>query len=80
MKTKSPSEIAQRFGVDHAKVLRWIDSGQLKAVNVATNPTGRPRWRVSDHSLAEFEQARANVPPLQPTRRRSAAPVTRRYY
>jgi len=48
------SQVAQQLGVDQGKVLDWIHSGQLVAVNVATNSGGRPRWRVSQESLAEF--------------------------
>jgi excisionase family DNA binding protein len=78
-KTFAPSEIAERYGVDHGKVLRWIDNGQLRAVNVATNPGGRPRWRVPEEALAEFEVARTNSSPVKASRRRPAH-VERRYY
>jgi excisionase family DNA binding protein len=44
--TFSPQEVAKRHGIDRGKVLKWIDGGQLPAINVATNPNGRPRWRI----------------------------------
>jgi len=77
--TYSPADIAERYGIDHAKVLNWIAAGALRAVNVATNPSGRPRWRISEEALAEFEQSRANVKPVKPTRRRKPE-IERRFY
>lgn len=77
--TYSPQEIADRYGVDRLKVLRWINGGHLAAVNVATKPNGRPRWRVPAEALEDFERRRAN-PAAAPTQRRKAATVERRFY
>lgn len=79
LSTFAPRQIAERYGVDHGKVLRWIESGELKAVNVATRVGGRPRWRVSEESLAAFEQARTNATPAKQARRRPVR-VERRFY
>ena len=68
--TFSPQQIAERHGIDRAKVLRWIDAGDLRAINVASNPNGRPRWRIPEEALAEFEQRRAN-PAAVPVQRRA---------
>ncbi|WP_390845032.1 helix-turn-helix domain-containing protein [Anatilimnocola floriformis] len=77
--TFAPSRIAERFGVDVSKVLRWIEAGELKAINVATRLGGRPRWRITEESLVAFEQARTNITPFKPGRRRPPR-VERRYY
>lgn len=80
MSTFSPQQVAERYGVDHFKVLRWINSGQLAAVNVATSPKGRPRWRISEEALADFERRRSNMPAPTTSRRRKSAAVEPRYY
>ena len=58
----SPPEIARSRGVDVHKVAAWILSGELKAVNLATATSGRPRWKVSPEALAAFEAARSAGP------------------
>lgn len=67
----TPPELALRWGVDADKVLKLIHSGQLRAVNLAANPKGRPRWRISMDEVERFEERRANKPPApKPKRRR----------
>jgi hypothetical protein len=58
----SPPEIARSRGVDAHKILAWIESGELKAVNLATSTSGRPRWKVSPADLAAFEASRSAGP------------------
>ena len=38
-----------------------LKSGELRAVNVATRTTGRPRYLVDEADLAVFEQRRSSV-------------------
>jgi excisionase family DNA binding protein len=83
--TYSPAEIAQRYHVDHSKVLAWIDRGELRAVNVANAGTRLPRWRITAESLDEFERNRSSVQQPKPTaqksrRRKAVAAIERRYY
>ena len=66
----TPPELAKRLRVRLDKVHTWIRSGELRAVNVAANLIGRPRWRISAEALAEFEQRRAAQPPVKKSRRR----------
>jgi len=47
----TPAEIAERYGVKDSKILAWISSGELLAINTATRAKGRPRWRISSSSL-----------------------------
>lgn len=70
----SPSDIARSRGINVSKPLGWIKSGELKAVNVATNRNGRlPRWRIAPADLEAFDAARAAVPRPAPTRRKQRA-------
>jgi excisionase family DNA binding protein len=61
-------ELANELGVDQCKILGWIHKGELRALNVAENPTGRPRWRIPADAWEQFQQARTN---------QAAAPVAR---
>ena len=58
----TPPQIAQRLGVAPRKVIRWIVSGELRAMNLANRGSRRPRYSVSLEALLEFEQLRTVVP------------------
>lgn len=66
----TPPEVARQWGVSIDKVLTWIRSGELRALNLATRLTGRPRYRIDVNDLRDFEQRRAVIPPSPPERRR----------
>ena len=65
----SPSDIAVSRGINVIKVLTWIKSGELGAVNMATQAGKLPRWRISPADLEAFDAARAAVPQAPATRR-----------
>ena len=74
-KTKvTPPELARQWGIDVAKVLKWIKSGELRAVNLATTRTGRPRYAIDQADMAIFEASRAVQPPAPRVRRRKKDP------
>lgn len=66
----TPPEVARSYGVKEEKILAWIRSGELRAFNAATRPTGRPRFLIDKADLEAFENSRAVVPPPKKTRRR----------
>jgi excisionase family DNA binding protein len=71
----SPPQYAKQLGIQAEKVLRWIRSGELKAVNVAQNSgVGRPRWRISAQEIQRFELSRSNTSPPQRPRRARRKP------
>jgi transposase len=63
-------QVAARYGINPSKVIYWIRTGALRGVNIAHRHGGRPRWRISSESLAEFEAARSATPPIPTPRRR----------
>ena len=71
-KYQSPPDVAKKLGVNPAKVLGWIERGELAAIDVTHNHgTGRPRWRITPEALADFEQTRSSSTqpsPRQPRR------------
>jgi excisionase family DNA binding protein len=56
----TPPELAALLGVSPDKILGWIRSGELRAVNVAARLGGKPRWTVSTDDLRAFETRRSN--------------------
>jgi excisionase family DNA binding protein len=64
-------EVAKQLGLgrDAAKVLFWIHSGELSAINVARKATGRPRYRISIADLLAFEERRRVQPQVKVGRR-----------
>ena len=68
----TPPQVARRYGISTDKVLAWIHSGELRAINVAAKMGGRPRYRIDVADLLVFEQKRAAVPttPSKGPRRR----------
>ena len=71
----TPPELAKRWRVKPSKVTGWISRGEIFAINVATNPAGRPRWRIPPSAIVEFEMARATKLAVKPMRRRRDATV-----
>ena len=64
-------EVAKRLNISKLDTLyKLIQSGALRASNVATNLHGRPCWRIAPEDLEAFLAARRAVPPEPTTRRR----------
>ena len=68
--TITPPELAKRYRVNVDKILAWIRSGELPAINIASKPGGRPRWRIRESDIELFEARRSAVAPAKKTRRR----------
>ncbi len=74
----TPPEVALEWGLDVSKVIAWIRTGELRAMNAARNVNGsKPRFLIDREALAEFERARSTGPVAKPVRaRRSTGAVT----
>src|SRR5262245_43820359 len=66
----SVADLCLRWKVGAYKVHGFIRRGELLAVNVATNLSGRPQWRITPESVALFERRRSSGPTAKPTRQR----------
>jgi hypothetical protein len=66
----TPPEIARRYRVGTKKVISWIATGELAALNLASSSSTRPRYSVTPEALEEFEVARRVIPEAGPVRRR----------
>ena len=70
----TPSEVAKAWGVSPDKILNWIRSGELRAINVASNRSGRPRYRIDVNDLKDFENRREVFSSPKPPPRRQRSP------
>jgi excisionase family DNA binding protein len=70
----TPPQVAEQLAVDSAKVIAWIRSGALAAVNVGNGAT-RPRYRVAPEAFEEFLRRRSTQPAAKPVRTRRIATV-----
>ena len=59
---QTPPQVADVLGVGHDKILVWIHSGELRAIDVSTTRGQRPRWRISRIDLEDFLKRRAAIP------------------
>jgi hypothetical protein len=79
----TPSEVAAMFGVDAMKIIRWIKSGELRAMNGASPGRNlRPRYLIDADDLADFEIRRVvtgTAPRARQRRRRQDSDVTEYY-
>ena len=58
----TPPEFAKLRGIDVHRVLAWIRSGELAAINVASTLSGRPRYRIRPEDAEAFERRRLVLP------------------
>ena len=68
-KKLSVPQVSRQFGVANGKVLAWIKTGELAAINGATKRGGRPRYLIDLAAIEAFERGRAVTPPAAPTPR-----------
>ena len=58
----TPPEIARQYGLATTKVLLWIRTGELVALNLANRGCVRPRYSITPAALEAFEKSRRVVP------------------
>jgi hypothetical protein len=69
VRNQTPPQISRRYGVATKKVIDWIRSGELVALNLANRNCSRPRYSVTPEALEAFERSRLVVPDAEPTPR-----------
>jgi len=69
----TPPKLARRYGVSADKVLAWIRSGELRAIDASTKRGRRPRYLIDEADIADFERRREVItkPPVRRRRRKS---------
>ena len=67
-----PRDVSEALDLKYDIVLDLIRRGDLAAINVASNPHGRPRWRIPETGIELFTAARSSrtEPQIKRIRRR----------
>ena len=73
-------DLCQRWKIGADKIRAFLRRGELLAVNVAANLSGRPQWRITPESVEAFEQRRSSAPPPKPPRRKRGQKGVVDYY
>jgi hypothetical protein len=66
----SVADLCRRWKVGADKIRAFLRRGELIGFNVATNPGGKPQWRITAESVERFEQRRSSAPPPKRAARR----------
>jgi hypothetical protein len=73
-------DVAARERVTTGRVLDWIKSGKLRALDVSNGSGCKARWRIRPEDLAIFEATLTTTPTPKSRRRRSASGWTFQYF
>lgn len=76
----TPRELAKVLRVSPERVRGWIQSGELRALNLASARCRKPRYVILPHHLAEFERGRRICPLAKPGPRRKRHQAMIDYY
>src|SRR5712692_2208597 len=66
----SVADLCRRWKIGADKIRAFLRRGDLVGINVATNLSGRPQWRITRESVELFERRRSSAPAERPQRRR----------
>jgi hypothetical protein len=64
-------EVARRYRIGREKVMGLIRRGELRAVNIMTSVSGKPRYVITPEALRDFEERHSAAVPMRPNRRRT---------
>jgi len=64
------ANLRRRWKVGAGKIRGFLRRGELVGLNLATNLSARPQWRITRESVEAFERRRSSTPPPKPARRR----------
>ena len=79
----TPPELGKQWGISPDKIVGFIRSGELPAIDISTNrDSPRPRYLIDRADIQAFEAARAVVPPAPKIkrRRRRRDPAVKEYF
>ena len=76
----TPPEVARRWGISPEKVISWIQSGELRAMDASAKPGGRPRYLIDIRDLEAFEMRRSVTTVPKTRRQRKTQPGVIQYF
>jgi hypothetical protein len=76
----SVADLCRRWKIGADKVRGFLRRGELVGVNVATNLSGKPQWRITGESVERFEKRRSSAPAARTTPPRRRRPPVVDFY
>jgi excisionase family DNA binding protein len=76
----TPPQVAKIYGVKADTVIKWIRSGELPAIDVSRRGSSRPRFRIDETALHEFESRRSVRPARKKIASRKMSGAMTRFY
>jgi hypothetical protein len=64
------ADLCRRWRIGPDKIRGFLRRGELVGINVASNLSAKPQWRITAESVEQFEKRRTSAPPPKPQRRR----------
>ena len=77
--TLTPPEAAKQLGVSDEKILHWIHTGELAAVNLVKDINDKARFKIRVTALEDFLKLRAVIPPHAKKKRRRRASEVKQF-
>jgi hypothetical protein len=74
-----PSDVAKTMKVSPKRVYAWIETGQLRAINLNPANAKRPRWSIDRSDLETFRKSLQPTPRAPRTARRAPTSSAKRY-
>lgn len=66
----SVADLCLRWKIGADKIRSFLRRGELVGVNLASNLSAKPQWRITRESVEAFERRRSSAPPPKLIRRR----------
>ncbi len=79
----TPPALAKLWGISPDKIVGFIKSGELRAIDISRNRGSvRPRYLIDQRDVEAFEQGRMVIPPAPKAtrRRRRRDPSVKEYF
>lgn len=71
----TPPKLARRWGVSPDKIIFFILTGELRAIDASKNRGDRPRYLIDEADIEAFEAAREVIPAVKPAKRVKNVPA-----
>jgi hypothetical protein len=76
----SVADLCRRWKIGAEKIRGFLRRGELVGINVATNLSARPQWRITRQSVDLFERRRSSAPVPRQRRKERRQPQEIDYY
>jgi len=76
----SPHQVAKKLKVRPERVYQWLNSGELPGIDLSSNGSSRPRWRIDQQAIDSFLESKRSKPAPTPAPQRRRVPKPTKQY